>query len=197
MNRLFVAAALLVMVFSCSVEQNKIYSLNISSFENVSTTGVTDVSLGILVTAPKYLSQPYLSHRSTPYELTTELYSKWEAPPVKMISENFRNALYDLTFFKDVRILTVQRRDYYCLKINLRRFERFNYNTPLQGVVEFDYDLFTPDDKNILHGVFSQKSPLSDKSFTALAESLSIALKDALTQIVPKVKEEILSRQQR
>ncbi|MBF0519158.1 MAG: membrane integrity-associated transporter subunit PqiC [Nitrospirae bacterium] len=196
MNRLF-ATALLVMVFSCTVEENRIYSLNISSYENASSPGVTDVSLGILVTAPKYLSQPYLSHRSSPYELTTELYSKWEAPPVKMISESFRNALYDLTFFKDVRIMTIQRRDYYCLKINLRRFERFDDTKPSLGVIEFDYDLLTPDDNNILHGVFAKKSPLSDQSFTTLAESLSIAMKEALIQIVPKVQAEILSRQKR
>ncbi|MEO5358066.1 MAG: PqiC family protein [Nitrospirae bacterium YQR-1] len=197
MNKFFAAAMLtMFLLLSCgSIPETKIYSLNIT-YENISQLqGTADIVLGILATAPRHLSQPYLLIRNSPYELTTEFYAKWEAPPVRMISEAFRNALYDLKFFKDVRIVTAQRVDFYCLKINLRRFERFGESNT--GVLEFDYDLLTNDGKNVLHGVYSKENPLPDNSFNSLAEGLSIALKDALTQIVPQIKEKILDKQKK
>jgi uncharacterized lipoprotein YmbA len=179
-------SVLLLVVFlgSCSMSmpETQVYSLNLPNWEN-SRESSSDASLAVLISSPRYLTQPYIAYRSSPYQLSVSRYSKWEAAPDEMVRQAFGDKLSSSGFFRYVRTSNVVPNGFYYLKINLRQFERSDEGNASFGELAFNADLFSPEGKEIYHTAVTKKVRLEDRSFLSLAKALSKGLSEGVAEV--------------
>lgn len=140
----------------------------------------SDASIAIHVSSPRYLAQPYIAYRNSPYQLSISRYSRWDSSPSDMVKEAFKDSLSSMGLFKAVRVSSIIPRGFYSLQIGLRRFERFDVGNDSSGELVFDVDLLSPDGKEMYRSTVSKKIKLDDRGFLSLAKGLSIALKEGI-----------------
>ncbi|MBF0566271.1 MAG: hypothetical protein HQK89_13625 [Nitrospirae bacterium] len=200
--------ALAFAAVSCTMPQTKIYSLYVSAAaakdtmaakDNTEAAGVGTIGkdkkvlyLVVQVDSPRYLQQPFIADRGSVYDLVLSKYDKWDAPPTKMVGEEFIKAFYRTGLYNEIRETLVASGDNYVAKIKLRRCERFNEPGNLYGEIAFDLNVYSPDGQDIYRDTFEKRVKLPDGSFKSLAEGLSSALSEALAVVIPKASERIL-----
>jgi ABC-type uncharacterized transport system auxiliary subunit len=174
---------------ACTMPDTKIYSLNLNAPEISSTVkdGFSDKSLVILVNAPRYLSQPYIAYRNSPYELEISRYSKWEASPQEMFKAALKNYLSAAGIFKEVRVSNIVPEGFYHLDMDIKKFERHDEGNDSYGELMFDFALFSPDEVRLSGGAVSKKIKLEDKTNLGLAKGLSKALDQAIKEATEAV----------
>jgi ABC-type uncharacterized transport system auxiliary subunit len=183
----FVTVCLTVAVFflsACTMPDTKIYSLNLNAHEISSPVkdGFSDKSLVIMVNAPRYLSQPYIAYRNSPYELEISRYSKWEASPQEMFRGALKNYLSAAGVFKEVRVSNVVPEGFYYIETDIKKFERYDEGNDSYGELMFDSALYSPDEVRISGNTISKKIKLEDKTNLSLAKGLSNALDQAIKE---------------
>ncbi|MFI5295879.1 MAG: membrane integrity-associated transporter subunit PqiC [Thermodesulfovibrionales bacterium] len=177
----FIAFLLVGICAACAMPQTKIYSLALKN-EGLAAKTKTEASLDLVVHSPRYLSQPYIAYRTSPYQLDIARYSKWDSPPAEMVRESFRNALSAAALFKEVRASNFVPPAFYSLEIDLKRFERLDNGSGSFADLSFDLGLLSPDGKTLYRGSFEKKIKLGDRGFTSLAEALSRALAEGIDE---------------
>jgi uncharacterized lipoprotein YmbA len=180
-RRAFIAFLLVGICAACAMPQTKIYSLALKN-EGPAAKTKTEASLDLVVHSPRYLSQPYIAYRTSPYQLDIARYSKWDSPPAEMVRESFRNALSAAALFKEVRASNFVPPAFYSLEIDLKRFERLDNGSGSFADLSFDLGLLSPDGKTLYRGSFEKKIKLGDRGFTSLAEALSRALAEGIDE---------------
>jgi len=191
-NRLLITVCLTVTVlflFSCTMPDTKIYSLNLNAPEISSSVkdDFSGKSLVILVNAPRYLSQPYIAYRNSPYELELSRYSKWEASPQEMFKGALKNYLSAAGVFKEVRVSNVVPEGFYSLDIDIKKFERYDEGNDSYGELMFDCALYSSDEVRISGSTISKKIKLEEKTNLSLAKGLSKALDQAIKEAIEAV----------
>ena len=171
---LFVSAA-------CTMPETKIYSLSLP-VETKLNDSMSGVPVNIRVQSPRYLSQQYIAHRTSPYQLEISKYSKWEISPLEMMREAFVDAFYARGASKEVKTLNIIPAGYYAVDIKLRRFERTDTTNGAFGEVDFDVNVLSPDGKELYRKTIARKVALERKDNVSLAEALSAALSDAVDE---------------
>jgi uncharacterized lipoprotein YmbA len=169
-------------VGACTMPETKIYSLNLPIEGGIVNTKA-DASIVIYAHSPRYLTQPYIAYRNSPYQLEISRDSKWELPPVEMLKEAFKDSLYSTGLFKEVRVLNITPSGFYVLDIKLKRFERTDEGNDSFGEFVCDVSLFSPDGSKLYHSNVSKRVKLDDRSFLSLAKGLSSALNDGIGEI--------------
>lgn len=182
MLRNFIAVAVIFFVAACSMPETKIYNLDIP-VEQGSIHATADDFLVIRIDTPRYLAQPYIAYRSSPYQMEISRYSKWDASPKVMVSEGLRDSLFSTGLFREVKILNIVPKGFYLLDINLKRFERVDEGNKFFGELVIDVTYFTPESKELYRGRVSKKVELDDNSFLSLAKGLSDALNEAIEEV--------------
>jgi len=174
---------------ACTMPDTKIYSLNLNAPEISSTIkdGSSDKSLVILVNAPRYLSQPYIAYRNSPYELQLSKYSKWEASPQEMFKGALKNYLSAAGVFKEVRVSNVVPEGFYYIETDIKKFERYDEGNDSYGELMFDCALYSPDEVRISGSAIYKKIKLEDRTYLNLAKGLSKALDQAIKEAVEAV----------
>jgi uncharacterized lipoprotein YmbA len=188
----FITVCLMVAVLflpACTMPDTKIYSLNLDVPEISSPVkdGFSDKSLVILVNAPRYLSQPYIAYRNSPYELEISRYSKWEASPQEMFRGALKNYLSAAGVFKEVRVSNVVPEGFYHLDIDIKKFERHDEGNDSYGELMFDCALYSSDEVRISGSTISKKIKLEDRTYLNLAKGLSKALDQAIKETIEAV----------
>lgn len=188
----FITVYLTVTVFflsACTMPDTKIYSLNLNAPEISSPVkdGFPDKSVVILVNAPRYLSQPYIAYRNSPYELEISRYSKWEASPQEMFRGTLRNYLSSAGVFKEVRVSNVVPEGFYYLETDIKKFERYDEGNHSYGELMFDCALYSSDEVRISGTTISKKIKLEDGTYLSLAKGLSKALDQAIKEAIEAV----------
>jgi uncharacterized lipoprotein YmbA len=164
--------------------ETKIYNLHLPyEKETAAKAQPSNNSIAIIMEAPRHLSQSYIVFRNSPYQLTISKYSKWDAPPSDMVSRTFRDGLHASGIFKEVRIASSVPREFYALKINLKRFERIDEGDKSSGEILLDASLASPEGKELYRKTISKNAPLESRSFESLAKGLSILLAEAVEEI--------------
>jgi ABC-type uncharacterized transport system auxiliary subunit len=190
-NRLIIICLAVTFLFlsSCTMPDTKIYSLNLNAPEISPTVkyGFSDKSLVILVNAPRYLSQPYIAYRNSPYELQLSKYSKWEASPQEMFKGAFKNYLSAAGVFKEVRVSNVVPEGFYYIEIDIKKFERYDDGNDSYGELMFDCAFYSSDEVRIFGSTIYKKIKLEDKTNLSLAKGLSKALDQAIKEAVEAV----------
>lgn len=185
MNKILCGLILLA-VFSltaCSVTMpaTKIYTLYMPA-EQQTNVQKGDASAVIIVDAERYLQQPYIAFRNSPYELKTSKYSKWGSAPSKILGKELQAVLSSTGLFKDVKLARVRHKGHYLIKIDLKNFERSEETGPV-GLLVFDVGFVSPDGKELYSMTVSKKEKLGSSSFSALAEGLSRSLEQGLAEV--------------
>jgi ABC-type uncharacterized transport system auxiliary subunit len=187
-----ITVCLMVAVFflsACTMPDTKIYSLNLNAPEISSPVkdGFSDKSLVIMVNAPRYLSQPYIAYRNSPYELEISRYSKWEASPQEMFKAALKNYLSAAGVFKEVRVSNVVPEGFYYIEIDIKKFERHDEGNDSYGELMFDCALYSSEEVRISGSTISKKIKLEDRTNLSLAKGLSNALDQAIKETIEAV----------
>ncbi len=161
--------------------QTKIYSLALKDVGSVANVK-TDASVDIVVRSPRYLAQPYIAYRTSPYQLQISRYSKWDYAPAEMMAELFRKALSEAELFRQVKVSNFVPPEFHCLEIDLKRFERSDDGSNSFAELSYDIELRSPGGKAVFHGSFHREIRLGGRGFSFLAEALSNALSEGISE---------------
>ena len=178
---------LLLFIGACAMPETRVYSLYLSMDKEKTIPPKGDASIVIMINSPRYLTQPYIVYRKSPYQLEISRYSKWEASPNEMLRGVFKDALSSTQRFKEVRATDIVPDGFYSLKIDLKRFERSDMGNDSLGELVFDVQFLSPDGKELYQNSISKRTKLEDRTFLSLAKGLS----GAVAEGVEKVKDDI------
>jgi len=168
---------------ACASPETRIYSLYVPMERGTRIHLKAEASLAIWIHSPRYLTQPYIVYRKSPYQLEISRYSKWDASPDEKLRELFKEALSSAQLFKEVRVVHAIPQDFYSLKINLKKFERSDEGNDSFGEILFDVSFISPGGKELYQDAISRKLKLDDRTFLSLAKGLSFALKGGVEEV--------------
>lgn len=175
-----------VFLWGCAMPVTKMYTLHLPDIDEVAYKA-HDTTVALVVHAPKYLSQPYIAYRSSPYELRIARYSKWESPPDKMIGHILREHLLSSGIFKDVKVLRTCRSGMYRLELNIKNFERSDEGKKSFGLFVMHASLTDAEGNLLFRNIISKKQELRDSSFENLAKGMSILVRQACEEISSEI----------
>jgi len=182
MIKVLIRIAIIFLITSCSMPETKVYNLHVS-FDKDTVRQRGDKSIVILIDAKRYLTQPYIAYRSSPYQMEIARYSKWESSPKLMLKSALKDSLLSTGLFKDVKTLNIVPEGFYVLDVNLKRFERLDEENESFGEIDFELLFISPEGKELYRDRITRKIPLEDQRFLSLAEDLSKALNEAISEV--------------
>ena len=179
----FLAAFVFPLVFllSCTLPETRIYNLSLLPVKERPNAGAY-ASVNVLLHAPRYLEQPYIAYRVSPYELKISNVSRWDSSPADMLKGAIKDSLSSSGFFAAVRTSAFTPPGFYRCEINLRRFERFDKGNDSFGELNFEIAFRSPEGRILYSGTVSNEAKLADRSFLSLATFLSEALSQGLNE---------------
>jgi len=197
MKRILLFILSLSLFSACSMPETKIYSIYMSApsappdIRKVMADDANTRSIVILMNSPRYLAQPYIAYRSSPYELEISRYSKWESPPGDIVKETFKNYLSSSGIFKEVRASNVVPEGFYSFEINLKKFERYDQGNDSYGALDYDIKVYSPESKELYRATVLKKVKLDNKTFLCLAQGLSSALSESIKEVTGSLDEAV------
>ena len=177
------ASALSVFILAaCTLSDTRIYSLYMPAGKTEAAPK-SELAVSLLVHSPKYLSQPYIASRNSPYQIEIARNSKWDAPPDNIIREAFRGSLTSTGLFKGIRTSQAIPGGAHALRINLKKFERSYTADVPYGEISLEAEFTSPDNRKLFASVIEKRVKLEDRSFLSLAKGLSSALSEAVAEV--------------
>lgn len=178
-------APLLLLLFmgACTMPETKVYSLYLPMERERPIPPKGDASIVIMINSPRHLTQPYIVSKKSPYQLEISKYSKWETSPNEIILGVFKDTLSSDQRFKEVRVMNIVPDGFYLLKIDLKKFERFDTGNDSFGELAIDVQLLSHDGKVRYQQTISKRIKLEDRSFLSLAKGLSGALAEGVEEV--------------
>jgi uncharacterized lipoprotein YmbA len=176
---------------ACATPETRIYSLYMSMDKGKTIHTKVDSSIAIMINSPRYLAQPYIVYRKSPYQLEFSRYSKWDASPDEKMREVFKDAVSSMQAFKEVRAANTIPEGFYSLKVHLKRFERSDTGNDSFGELVFDVNFVSPDGKDLFQNTISKKSKLYDRTFLSLAKGLSSALTEGVEEVKKNIEKSL------
>lgn len=187
MKKVFFLVSVIFLFTACTMPETKIYSIPLP-VERKLPDNKPDHSVNIRVHSARYLAQQYIAFRTSPYQIDISKYSKWEAPPVELVRDAFRDSFYASGISKDVKTSNFVPSGYYSVDIQLRRFERTGPDTDTVGdqfgEIGFDVAASAPDGKEIYRKTVLKKVRLEGKDNPGLAKALSSALSEGVEEVL-------------
>ncbi len=183
MSKWLTILAPLFLMAACAMPETRVYSLYLPSGRGTTIYPKGDASIVIVINSPRYLTQPYIVYRKSPYQLEISRYSKWEVSPNEVLREAFKDALSSIQRFKEVRAMNIVPDGFYLLEINLKKFERSDTGNDSFGELIFDVQLLSPDGKELCQNSISKRTKLEDRSFLSLSKGLSGALAEGIEEV--------------
>lgn len=182
MRKVILLTAVLILITACSSPSTKIYTIQYPEHTLAPSKGGQS-SIAIQVQSMRYLQQPYIAYRSSPYELTLSHTSKWDTSPDQTLAHVIEDALAATGSFKEVARFNIPPRGHYTLKLHLMRFERYDTGRGARGDLELDFTLTSPEGEELVRQSIKKQVQLKDNSFASLAMGLSQAASEAAEQV--------------
>lgn len=179
MKRHLISILSIFIFASCSMPETKIYSIFVHP-ERRTDISRMDTTVNISIHSHRYLSQPYIAHRISPYQLEISRYEKWDSSPAEILREAFRDSLSSI--YREVKVSGLVSSNSYSVDINLKRFEKSGSGDDSSGEVAFDVSLLAPDSREVYRNAISKKIKLSDRNTVGLARALSTALAEGMEE---------------
>jgi uncharacterized lipoprotein YmbA len=177
LRRGFILLGILLMV-ACSIPETRIYSLYLPT-DNNKAQARKQAMITLKVQSPRYLAQPYMAHRLSPYQLDISRYAKWDSAPAEMVREAFKDSLSGV--YQDVRASNLAPEGSFVLSINLKRFERVE---DLYAELAFDAVLYSAEGKELYHIEEQKKVQIETKDSGGVAKGLSAALSESVKEVL-------------
>lgn len=199
MQRRILLLMLIALLSSCAMQETRVYSLYMPPSPSrdggkglsVDTNAKPDATIAVIVGAPRYLLQPYIAFRSSPYQLSISKYSKWDSSPDEIIQSAIRGSLSSTNLFREVRASHIVPNGSYSLKVDLMRFERSDEGDISFAEVAFDVSLVSPEGKNLYRGSITKRVKLDDRSFLSLAKGLSSGLGESVAEVKSDIEKSL------
>lgn len=169
-------------IWGCTMPQTRIYSLYLPA-EKQTPEEKVNASVSIVVRSPRYLSQPYIAYRKSPYQLDISRYAKWDSAPSEMVKDAFRDSFSSSGVFKEVRASSLIPAGFYSIGIELRKFERLDAQETPQGALDLGVTIVSPNGDVMYQGDISKRIRLSDLSYLGLAQALSAGLQESIQEV--------------
>lgn len=182
MIKKLIRIVIIFLLTSCSIPETKVYNLHVQA-DKGTITQRGGASIVILMDAKRYLTQPYIVYRSSPYQMEISRYSKWESSPKLMVKRALKDSMFSTGLFKDVKTLNIVPEGFHVLAVNLKRFERLDEGSESFGELDFEFSFISPEGKELYRDRITKKVDLDDKSFLSLAKGLSNALDEAIKEV--------------
>jgi len=167
-----------LLMAACSMPETRIYSLHMPA-DNNKVLARKQAMITVRVQSPRYLAQPYIAHRLSPYQLDISRYAKWDSAPVEMVREIFRDSLSAV--YQDVRASNFAPEGSFVMNINLKRFERVD---DAYAELAFDAVLYSAEGKELYHREEQKKVQIDTKDSSGLAKGLSAALNESVKEVL-------------
>lgn len=167
-----------LLMTACSMPETRIYSLHLPADNNKAQTR-KQAMITLRVESPRYLAQPYIAHRLSPYQLDISRYAKWDASPVEMVREIFRDSLSGV--YQDVRASNYVSEGSFVLNINLKRFERVDDS---YAELAFDAVLNSAEGRELYRIEEQKKVQIDTKDPAGVAKGLSAALSESVKEVL-------------
>ncbi len=187
MPKILIVSLAVLLIASCSMPETKMYSLYMPANAGAGAKKSGAASIAIVLDAPRYLAQPYIAYRSSPYQLTVSKYSKWDMSPSESVTEVLKERLSASGLFKEVRASSVMPSGFYLLRIKLKKFEMYEAEGSAFGELSFDAELFSPNGSEQYRGTIDKIIKLDDKNYLSLAKGLSSALSEGGEEVKKQV----------
>jgi len=168
---------------ACAISETRIYNLYLPKDKGKAIHTKVDASIAILIHSPRYLTQPYIVYRKSPYQIEISRYSKWDLSPDEKMREVFKEAVSSMRTFKEVKAAHTIPDGFYSLKIDLKKFERSDTGNDSFGELVFDVNFVSPDGKELYQNTISKRSKLDGKTFLSLAKGLSSVLAEGVEEV--------------
>ncbi len=182
MRRWIVVGMMLAVLGGCSTPRTNIYSLYLGGDQTVRDRSA-GADLVVHTRALRYLTQPYIACRTSPYQLEISPYSKWVASPEEMVRDAFRERFALSGLFREVRSSSSGAAGSHVLEIDLKRFERTDLPAGSSAEVLLEYSFLSPEGKELARGTVSKKVALADSGFLELAKALSAGLSEGIDEV--------------
>lgn len=174
-----------LLMAACSMPETRIYSLHMPE-DNTKAQVRKQAMVTLRVQSPRYLAQPYIAHRISLYQLDISRYAKWDAAPVEMVREIFRDSLS--TVYQDVRVSNFVPEGSFVLNVHLKRFEWVDES---YAELAFDAVLHSAEGKEIYHIDMEKRVQIDTKDPAGVAKGLSAALSEAIKEVLAGLKGKI------
>jgi ABC-type uncharacterized transport system auxiliary subunit len=192
----FVIIVTVFLLSACSMPETKIYSLHLpvaGTGERACRAGdeksaEAGAAIVIFVDSPRYLVQPYIAHRNSPYEIRISKYSRWVSPPSEMLKEVLKDSLMSTCMFREIRTSKSVPEGFYLFLAGLKNFERFDDASDSFGSMLFDAKLVSPGGKVLYQRTISKYVRLDDRTFLSLAMELSRAVSEGMEEVIKEIK---------
>lgn len=182
--RTITLTVVLLILISCSVSQVVIYRLHLPEPTNTKDTKNSEANAFITVKSYRHLEQPYIVTKTSQYELTTSIYAKWDSSPVEMVKEKTVEYLTKSGLFAEIKTERLSRKDNpYFISIMLKDFSRLETGSKAFGMLAFSVWLRDPQGRVLYSRDFQRQQPLNDSNYLSLAEALSVALAESLSEL--------------
>ncbi|HWR58722.1 MAG TPA: ABC-type transport auxiliary lipoprotein family protein [Thermodesulfovibrionales bacterium] len=190
MRKILPVLLVIILLGACSMPETQIFSLKVPDWKD-SPRSKSEMSVAVLVNSPRYLTQPYIASRTSPYQLLISRYAKWDAAPDEMVRQAFSDSLASSGLFRNVRASNVVPGGFYTLKIHLRQFDRIDEGDASFGELAFSATLLSPEGKDLYHGAFTRKVKLENRNFSGLAKALSSALSEGMEEVRTNIEKSL------
>jgi uncharacterized lipoprotein YmbA len=167
-----------LLMAACSIPETRIYSLHLPPDNNKAQVR-KQAMITLRVQSPRYLAQPYIAHRVSPYQLDISRYAKWDSAPVEMVREIFKDALSAV--YQDVRASNLPPEGSFVLNINLKRFERVDDS---YAELAFDAVLYSAEGKELYRAEEQKKVQLDTNDPAGVAKGLSAAMSESVKGVL-------------
>ena len=174
---------LFLFIGACTMPETKVYNLYLPMDRERTIHPKGNASIVIMINSPRYLTQPYIVSRKSPYQFEISKYSKWETSPNEILLSVFKDTLSSDQRFKEVRVMNIVPDGFYSLKIDLKKFERFDTGNDSSGELALDVQLLSHDGKVLYQHTISKKIKMEDRSFLSLAKGLSSTLAEGVEEV--------------
>ena len=182
MQKALIIALSVFILAACTVPETKIYSLYMPA-EKMETSKTGELTVLLVVHSPKNLSQPYITSRTSPYQVEIARNSKWDAPPDNIIRDAFRDSFSSTGMFKEIRTSHAISGGSHALRINLKKFERSYTADVPYGEILLEAEFISPDGRKLFSSTVEKRVKLDDKTFLSLAKGLSSALSEGVAEV--------------
>jgi ABC-type uncharacterized transport system auxiliary subunit len=174
---------LILFIGACSMPKTRIYHLYIPVEKETTSHTKIKAPIAILIHSPRYLTQPYIVYRKSPYQIEISRYSKWEISPDEKMREVFKEAISSMGTFKEVKVAHAIPNGFYSLKIHLKQFERSDAGSDFFGELVFDVSFFSPNGTELYQNTISKSPRLEDRTPLSLAKGLSSVLTEGVEEV--------------
>lgn len=189
-------------VFGCgSIPPDQYFCIHLDTASLQERSNPTTYPFTLAVQSVKGSSsykQESVMYRQSPYKIGFYPYHKWEAPPVRMVSEELFEAFLESGLFRRVLKTGVGHDVDYLLRGRIKSFEEVDIGDKWFAHVELYMEFVDKREGQVLwRDIVERRTEAEKRNLEAIAKAMSISLGDCINEIMDKVNVSLIKSQKK